>query len=82
MNPLRTDSDFQGISSGRPPLFPLRYVDCEYPEDEEQSIDQDGNAELGCKFPLFSTICCQYLTVVCSLGVEISFYQRNSIPGE
>lgn len=30
-------------------MMPLRYIDCEYPEDEEQTVDEHGNVEHGCK---------------------------------
>lgn len=35
---------------GRPPTINLTYADCEFPTDEEQTINEDGEIIPGCKF--------------------------------
>ncbi|KII94752.1 hypothetical protein PLICRDRAFT_96595 [Plicaturopsis crispa FD-325 SS-3] len=34
---------FYSLALGRPPCIRLSYVDCEWPEDKDQTIDKDGN---------------------------------------
>ncbi|KAG6918921.1 hypothetical protein DXG01_010576 [Tephrocybe rancida] len=34
---------FSSLATGRPPSIRLSYIDCEFPEDDEASIDKDGN---------------------------------------
>jgi len=34
---------FYSLAIGRPPSIRLSYVDCEFPEDDEATIDKDGN---------------------------------------
>ncbi|KAG6891283.1 hypothetical protein C0992_009475 [Termitomyces sp. T32_za158] len=34
---------FYSLATGRPPSIRLSYVDCEFPEDDEATIDKDGN---------------------------------------
>ncbi|TDL16809.1 hypothetical protein BD410DRAFT_794903 [Rickenella mellea] len=39
---------WQGLACGRPMMFTLRSTDCEFPEDEGQIIDEQGNVQVGC----------------------------------
>ncbi|KAG6855101.1 hypothetical protein C0991_006030 [Blastosporella zonata] len=34
---------FYSLATGRPPSIRLSYIDCEFPEDDEASIDENGN---------------------------------------
>ncbi|TFK46992.1 hypothetical protein OE88DRAFT_1666805 [Heliocybe sulcata] len=38
---------FLSLHTGRPPSCPLAYVDCEFPEDVDQTIDEDGKVQMG-----------------------------------
>jgi len=40
----------QSLALGRPPSIHFSYVDCEYPNDDEATLNNDGNIEYGCKF--------------------------------
>ncbi|TDL27742.1 hypothetical protein BD410DRAFT_327726 [Rickenella mellea] len=39
-----TDS-WQSLATGRPPSFTLSFVDCELPQDQEQTLDKDGTPQ-------------------------------------
>ncbi|KZT29531.1 hypothetical protein NEOLEDRAFT_1056777 [Neolentinus lepideus HHB14362 ss-1] len=44
---------FLSLHTGRPPACPLVFVDCEFPEDTDQTIDEDGKPQMGyqrCRF--------------------------------
>ncbi|RDB22452.1 putative transcriptional regulatory protein C1F7.11c [Hypsizygus marmoreus] len=34
---------FYSLGTGRPPSIRLSYIDCEFPEDDEATLDKDGN---------------------------------------
>ncbi|KAG6902306.1 hypothetical protein C0995_001916 [Termitomyces sp. Mi166 len=38
---------FYSLATGRPPSIRLSYVDCEFPEDDEATIDKDGSVLKG-----------------------------------
>ncbi|TFK43632.1 fungal-specific transcription factor domain-containing protein [Crucibulum laeve] len=38
---------FYSLALGRPPSIRLSYVDCEFPEDDEATIDANGNTQVG-----------------------------------
>ncbi|KAF9055205.1 hypothetical protein BDZ89DRAFT_1124982 [Hymenopellis radicata] len=38
---------FYSMSLGRPPSIRLSYIDCEYPQDEEATLDDDGDIKVG-----------------------------------
>lgn len=39
---------FQGLASGRPMMFTLRSADCEFPVDDEETVDENGTVQMGC----------------------------------
>lgn len=41
----------QSLGTGRPATFSLHIVDCQYPEDKEQQLDEDGNILESCEYP-------------------------------
>lgn len=38
---------------GRPPATRFSYVDCEFPVDEEEFLDENGDRQPGCKYTTF-----------------------------
>lgn len=52
-----TDYGEQSLALGRPPAIHLSYVDCEYPIDDEENINEAGEIQSGCKY-----ILCQCLS--------------------
>ena len=40
----------QSLALGRPPAIQLSYVDCEFPLDEEATIDNEGSTQHGCEY--------------------------------
>lgn len=40
----------QSLALGRPTSIHFSFVDCEFPNDEEATLNNDGNIEYGCKF--------------------------------
>jgi hypothetical protein len=38
----------QSLALGRPPSIRLSYADCEFPEDQEATVDKDGKTLVGC----------------------------------
>lgn len=38
---------FFSLSLGRPPSIHLSYVDCEFPEDDQATLDENGNVRIG-----------------------------------
>lgn len=40
----------QSLALGRPPTIQLSYVDCEFPLDEEATIDNEGSTQHGCEY--------------------------------
>ena len=40
----------QSLALGRPPTIQLSYVDCEFPLDEEATIDNEGSTQHGCGY--------------------------------
>jgi hypothetical protein len=46
----------QSLALGRPPSIRLSYVDCEFPLDDEASVDDKGNTLVGCE-SLNAVIC-------------------------
>lgn len=46
----------QSLALGRPPSIRLSYIDTEFPDDDEATVDEHGNALVGCEaFP--RTLC-------------------------
>ena len=45
----------QSLALGRPPSIRLSYVDTEFPDDDEATVDAQGNALVGCG--LLSLLC-------------------------
>lgn len=45
-----TDYGEQSLALGRPPAIHLSYVDCEYPIDDEESVNEAGETQTGCKY--------------------------------
>lgn len=45
----------QSLSTGRPPSVTLPYVDCQFPQDDEQRLNINGDKEHSCKRVLLST---------------------------
>lgn len=43
----------QSLALGRPPAIHFSFVDCEFPNDEEATLNNDGQIEYGCKVLLF-----------------------------
>ncbi|KAG6813503.1 hypothetical protein H0H92_010528 [Tricholoma furcatifolium] len=41
---------FYSLGTGRPPSIRLSYIDCEFPEDDEATLDEDGNTLKGCDY--------------------------------
>jgi hypothetical protein len=39
----------QSMLLGRPPSIRPSYIDCEFPEDEQATLDGNGNVQMGCK---------------------------------
>lgn len=39
----------QSLATGRPPSIRLSYVDCEFPEDDEATLDENGKGLVGCQ---------------------------------
>lgn len=39
---------WQSLALGRPPSIPISYVDCEFPADDEATLDAQGNVLVGC----------------------------------
>jgi len=39
----------QSLALGRPPSIRLSYIDCEFPEDDEATLDENGNTLVGCQ---------------------------------
>ncbi|TDL26879.1 hypothetical protein BD410DRAFT_835987 [Rickenella mellea] len=46
---LFTVQNWQGLASGRPMMFTLRSADCEFPVDDEETIDENGTVQMGCR---------------------------------
>jgi hypothetical protein len=38
----------QSLAIGRPPSIRLSYIDCEFPTDDEATLDKDGKSLIGC----------------------------------
>ncbi|TDL21374.1 hypothetical protein BD410DRAFT_898957 [Rickenella mellea] len=46
---LFTAQNWQGLASGRPMMFTLRSADCQFPVDDEETIDENGTVQMGCR---------------------------------
>lgn len=42
-------SNIKSLALGRPPSIRLSYVDCEFPDDDEAKLDENGNILVGCR---------------------------------
>ena len=49
---------FYSLALGRPPCIGPSYIDCEFPEDDDQTLDENGQVVPGCTY--FMAIFCLF----------------------